>query len=304
MWRQSLAVECICYWAVPVFMMLSGANLLNYRKKYTTATFMKKRVQRTVIPWLAWSIILLIWKENTSQLTMESWSLSYVIDLVINNKVESVYWFFTALFACYFAIPVLSMLIDRRDVLWYIVIINFVFCSVFPVLPILTGIRWNISVSFTENMIIFVVLGYLLSTEDLSRKQRIGLYFLGVIGVAFRYVYTLNRSLVTGTLDTSIKGYQVFHSVFLAVAVFELAKSIDWERILSQWVKEKLALLASCTFGIYLVHRLVMYYELKLLHLNGSDLLWRIPCIFLTYAISVIIIYGIQKIPVLKKIVG
>ena len=38
-WNTSLIVECICYWAVPVFCMLSGATLLNYRKKYDTKTF-------------------------------------------------------------------------------------------------------------------------------------------------------------------------------------------------------------------------------------------------------------------------
>lgn len=33
-WAQALVIEVICYWAVPVFLMLSGANLLNYREKY------------------------------------------------------------------------------------------------------------------------------------------------------------------------------------------------------------------------------------------------------------------------------
>ena len=32
-WRESLIVECGFYWAVPIFLMLSGATLLNYRSK-------------------------------------------------------------------------------------------------------------------------------------------------------------------------------------------------------------------------------------------------------------------------------
>ena len=44
LWRESLVVECGMYWAVPVFVMISGANLLNYRKKYTTAEFLKKKI--------------------------------------------------------------------------------------------------------------------------------------------------------------------------------------------------------------------------------------------------------------------
>lgn len=45
-WATSLIVECVCYWAVPIFLMLSGANLIKYREKYDTKTFLKKDFQK------------------------------------------------------------------------------------------------------------------------------------------------------------------------------------------------------------------------------------------------------------------
>lgn len=45
-WNTSLVVDCIMYWAVSVFMMLSGATLMNYREKYDTKTFFKKSLQK------------------------------------------------------------------------------------------------------------------------------------------------------------------------------------------------------------------------------------------------------------------
>ena len=45
-WVQALTVECLFYCSVPVFMMLSGANLLTYRERYDTKTFLKKRCGR------------------------------------------------------------------------------------------------------------------------------------------------------------------------------------------------------------------------------------------------------------------
>lgn len=36
-WITANIIECICYFAVPIFFMISGATLLNYRKRYTTA---------------------------------------------------------------------------------------------------------------------------------------------------------------------------------------------------------------------------------------------------------------------------
>lgn len=32
----------VCYWALPIFFMLSGANLMKYTDRYDTKTFLKK----------------------------------------------------------------------------------------------------------------------------------------------------------------------------------------------------------------------------------------------------------------------
>lgn len=61
-WATSLIVDIVCYFAVPVFLMISGANLMNYRKKYDTKTFFKKRFNRVLIPTIVWITIMTIWK--------------------------------------------------------------------------------------------------------------------------------------------------------------------------------------------------------------------------------------------------
>lgn len=55
--RLSLVIQSVCYPAVYIFFMNSGATLLDYRKKYSTAAFFKKRIHRVLIPFLAWSLI-------------------------------------------------------------------------------------------------------------------------------------------------------------------------------------------------------------------------------------------------------
>lgn len=56
-WWLRVLVEVVCYFAVPVFFMLTGATLLNYRKRYSTKTFYKKRLLRTFAPFVFWSIV-------------------------------------------------------------------------------------------------------------------------------------------------------------------------------------------------------------------------------------------------------
>lgn len=46
-WERALVCQAVFIFAVPIFVMLSGANLMEYRKRYSTAQFFKRRVLRT-----------------------------------------------------------------------------------------------------------------------------------------------------------------------------------------------------------------------------------------------------------------
>ena len=81
LWGARVLVEVVCYFAVPVFFMLSGATLLNYRQRYSTTEFYKKRFIRTVIPYLFWGYAIFMF-------------LGY---LLANNNYESNNKFFSVL---------------------------------------------------------------------------------------------------------------------------------------------------------------------------------------------------------------
>lgn len=73
-WKESLFVETVAYWAVPIFFMLSGATLMEYREKYDTKTYFVKRILKTFVPFIFWNIFILIEKglvEKTIELMLE-----------------------------------------------------------------------------------------------------------------------------------------------------------------------------------------------------------------------------------------
>ena len=244
---------------------------------------------------------MILWKHHTGAFFFEKHSFSSLLSLIINYKIETKYWFFGALFACYLAIPVFSLLCNNRTILWYTVILNFIFSSCLPVLRTWFHISWNLDIPVVGSLIIYVLLGYLLSTEKLTRKQRWIIYICGIGGFLFRYVYTYIFSTKNSQTDTSIKGYVMFHAVFLSVAVFELAKNINWEKYLPQALLRKLSLLSSYSFGVYLIHPIIMYYESSILHFSAQSHIWRfifVPC---TYCISVLFVCLIKKLPVIGR---
>ena len=304
-WIQSLFVECFFYWSVPIFMMLSGANLLAYRDRYDTKTFLKKRLLRAVFPWFFWSVVFLVLRVRMGEYKLEPVTVKTVSDAILNNKNMTVYWFFPSLFSCYLAMPVLTSLRNNRKALWYIVAICFVFYSLRPALRAWQDqLRWNIDIPFGPSMLIFVVLGYLFTTKPPEKKERIILYILGAAGVLFRFVYTLIRSEQAGATDTSIKGYALFHSVFFACAVFILLSRIPWSRLLPAWLKKRLPGISACSLGVYLIHWIVMMFEKRLLGIGNNDWIWRILFIPVTYLVSLGIVALIRKIPGGKWLVG
>ena len=133
-WNTSLIIDCIMYWAVPVFMMISGATLMNYREKYDTKTFFKKRATKILIPFLFWAIFMFLWKSATKQLSDFNYNDDkYLINAFFSNQEESTYYFLFEILGVYLTMPILSLLTkkEERKTLWFIVIAFFIFNGFF-----------------------------------------------------------------------------------------------------------------------------------------------------------------------------
>lgn len=306
-WAQALFVECLAYWAVPIFFMLSGATLLRYRERYSTREFLKKRFTRTFVPFLLWSLIALVWKVATRQLPAPQGPRT-IINLIFMTQIIDIYWFFIPLFAIYLAIPVLSLLADGKhdNVLWYALGVSFITISVLPCLLPLMGIQFNPSLSFPlmQGYLMFPVLGYLLSKTEFSKAARRTIYVLGLLGFATRLVSTLVISPQIGQLYQVFWGLTNFPTVFLSVAVFVFFKQVNWNRFISTEKRARaISKIASCSFGIYLLHMFFFYHALQITGLDGGRLLWRVVMPFVAYFACLATTYAIKQVPLLRKII-
>ena len=96
-WYYSVVMQSIFIFAVPIFFMISGANLLGYRKRYSTKTFFKKRFKKTLTALLAGSALVYLITCFCPELfcrAPRSFSLFDFISLFLSNEIEPIYWFF------------------------------------------------------------------------------------------------------------------------------------------------------------------------------------------------------------------
>lgn len=139
-WKTSVIIECLFYFAVPCFFMITGATLLDYRYKYDTKTYFVKRLKKVVIPFLFWSLVWILASKG-----YRNSSFLQIVESIINTKALHVYWFFIPLFSIYLAIPVLSLIeiSSRKKAYLYLIGISGVFVSTLPKLSSLMHIKYN-----------------------------------------------------------------------------------------------------------------------------------------------------------------
>lgn len=304
-WNTSLIAECLFYFAVPLFCMLSGANLMNYRQKYNTKTFFKKRVCKVIIPFIFWALFMFVYKIFFTK-TIKIGSFTELVNYFFMNKEESTYYFMFNIIGIYLTMPFVSLVAKKENMksLWLTVALYFIFNAFIPNILALFKINYNKDASvLLGGYIIFAILGYLISITEFKKKYRYLIYISATIGVIYRYVTTFILSKKAGIVIKVTWGYTSWHSILLASAVFIAIKYIFSNKKFSLKATDILCKLSSCSFGIYLIHQLVMTFEKKVFYINTASWEWRTVFVFITYFISLLIVYIMKKIPLIKKVV-
>ena len=168
-WATALIVETVCYFAVPLFLMISGANLLNYKSKYDTKTFFKKRFLKVLYPAIFWITAMFLWHIYIlKDLSMTNVGFVDFANMVFKNREMGIYYFIWAILGVYLTIPILTNLTEERyrNTLWYIVGVFFVFNALIPNLLAHFGIWYNSSFSVQMGGGLCHLCSFGLSTSD------------------------------------------------------------------------------------------------------------------------------------------
>lgn len=305
-WSQALVVEVVAFFAVPIFLMLSGATLMAYRKRYDTRTFFKKRLSRVLIPFVVWSVITFLIALWRGTYALDQLSFVSVWNIFMTSDMMRVYWFFPVIISIYFAMPILSLLTQRmnRKWLWYMVGVGLITYSILPPVLKLLGLDYNTAYALplTGGFLIFPILGYLLATEKIKTKWFIIICLASIAALVLRYGVTYFLTLQDGSTNYMLSSYIYFTGVLPAVAVFMLAQRIPWDRFIREKFVNVLATISSCSLGIYLIHILVMDAELKYFKFNDDQLLWRTIMPFVTYFICLGIVLLVKSGRVSKNL--
>ncbi|WP_444644004.1 acyltransferase [Caproiciproducens sp. R1] len=316
-WMWCASIQVLAYWAVPVFFMLTGATLMNYQAKYDTMTFFKRRMLRGIIPYLIWGTFMLALqiKRGNIHIPLDGdirKMLFIILDIFVNNRMESIYWFFLVLFGIYLSMPILTLLTksENRTVLDYTVAVGALTVSILPfcyrmlqTYCYLDGSGWNsaLQLPILGSYLIYPVLGYWASTHNFSTVERGICYTAAILCAILRYtglVYLCKRD---GSTNQLYFDYLSFPSLFLALGVFVFIRYLFAERIVCKEKTAKfLAAISGCSLGVYLIHNIVLNKIAGIAFFAIYSLQWYFFWPLICYLFCLVIVYAVRKIPLLK----
>lgn len=306
-WYSSLAVDVLCYFSVPCFFMISGATLLDYHKRYDTKTFLKKRITRTLVPYIFWALFYLLISiivGNVILTNLFSWNenglIYQVYNAIVNYSSQSVFWYFPALFNVYLCIPILSHLCgtEKNHIRWYAILLSFISIICIPSAYNFLG---SSPASYKQlycmgGYLIYVLLGYQLYNEKIPKWAERTIYITAFICLFLKYAGTVYFSGVVGETSKQFMNYLTIWAFFPSASVFLLIQKIKIPKKGTNILK----LLSSCSLSVYLIHKL--FFSILSKFLSPFSIIYRTLGVLCVYCICIAISLLMKKIPFVRKL--
>ncbi len=301
-WAQT-AYYTLTRIAVPLFFMLSGMLLLS--KEEPLGVFYRKRALKVIFPFFVWSLIYFYWYRASAENIKSLSFFALGIIKTLSSPRAAHLWFFYSLIGLYIVTPVLRVYIahaSKTDLLY--------FCGVWLfVVAILTIINEQFSIlvdfefPFLSGYIGYFVLGFFLAGIPLTPKF---LFLLSLVFVA-SFIFTffaIYFGMQSVKYDQFYEQYLSLNVILMSSSAFLLLKSIN--DFIPESSKKWLVPLSGASFGIYLLHVLVMdlfeiYLPPILPFLKTGSTLFVMPVVGVSaFLLCLVIILIVQKIPLAK----
>lgn len=307
-WDIFCFYDAIVRWAVPVFVMVSGALFLDGNR--SVERIYGKNIVRIITAFIFWSAVYALINFFTSP----GYELKNMLRWFVEGPTHM--WFLFMIVGLYMIVPLLRKIVEDRKLAGYFLLLSLIFTFVLPycitvvsfksvkIASIASSILEKIGFFLTLGYVAYFVCGYFLSESNIRGKAERIIYFLGICGfmvtIFYAFIFPVSKQ----------ENAAIFHDNFTvnvmleSIAVFVFAKNHLGFLHAGRRTKEILKKMSEYSFGAYLVHAMVITQLNHLFGLNtlSFDPVISVPLIgiivfILSYAISGII----HKIPVLNK---
>lgn len=295
--------------SVPLFVMLSGALLLNpVKADEPMRVFFKKRFARIGLPMIFWTVAYFLWGYY-----MHGYPLtpSSILEGVLGGSYYHL-WFLYLLVGLYLVTPVLRVLVQHLDRhrFRYLLALWVVGSFLVPFFQVFLDFNFNPVMFVFTGWVGYFLLGYYLLKSKVSSRTLIAGVVLGLLGAI------IGDAVAPAIMGTAATGFfrspLTFNMIIASAAMFLILLAVPATKIQNgnATVNRVIHWISQNTLAIYLFHVMVLetlengYLGYTLNIFSFSPIL-EVPALTaLTFALTCLILYPLKKIPCVSRVLG
>lgn len=309
-WVLDVVVQSVCCAAVPLFFMVSGANLIGYRERYSTKAFFVRRMRRVLSVLILASFLIYLAScfdfAPAVGMVSRSFSLKEFLELFLTNQINDIFWFLYCIIGLYLMTPLISRIAINKGTLRYAIILSFVMSTAFPLISrllhsdsIMSAIRVDYVYDGTGALFYYLSGYYIVRYVDIKKKT---VYVIPAILAPM--AMTVLTLICNVPYTAEFGNYQPFDNFFIgtsnvlcvvyALALFALFSSWE-EKLRSCPLSSCITYLSTCSFGIYALHiPIINALDVYISHRILWDIVTR-PFVVYFISLLVIVFYRLAK---------
>jgi surface polysaccharide O-acyltransferase-like enzyme len=331
-WLTVDVYQCIGRIGVPLFVMLSGALLLQPSKNERLSTFFKKRWVRVGIPFLFWGAIYFVWIYFTQPDKVVN--ANFIFQGYLSPQGNTPYlqfWYVYMLAGLYLLTPILRVIIAHASdrTIWYFMVLWFAGAAILPTITFFTNYSLNADVFTITGWVGYYILGLYLLKPRIPRLligafmvMGISLSAIGTVYVSWTYgggtSYFFQEYFSPTLILAAVMAYMLLNTVKMpsyranqcqsapnavASADVDIAKPSIPQRLLH--------VISENTFAIFMLHLIVLetlqkgfLWGLTITGVQINSIVGVPLMTALVILICLAIIVPLKKVPYLKTLIG
>ncbi len=307
-----MAVRNCMMWAVPCFVMASGALLLDSKRVLSMKKLFGKYVLRMAVALIVFSVLFAIFDGVFIKKCGAGEMFTDSIDAIFFGSGWMHMWYIYLLFALYLMLPIYKIISGNATAaqLKYMLLVYTIFVSAVPFIETIAGKKLPFYICVYTVYPLYFFFGHALHTGIIKLPKRASglmlLICLGIIAMLTVHAYSNSAEApeTSGKMINLLGVYSFPLYVAASIGAFGYFRKTKNQPVP---VLDKIAAeLDSCSFGIYLLHMAVLRYIFLVMKFNPFEHGGTISIIgvcLLTLVISYLITKVLKFIPYVNKLI-
>jgi len=301
-WWYGNFYDSMVRWCVPVFVMISGALLLDPKNNESLTVFYSKRLSKVLFPIVFWSSFYLMWTVVKSNLYGGMPSGKAILYSILSGKPYYHLWYLYMILGLYVFIPFFRKIIAESTYRELIVVTCFMF-AIAGINTLATGLQFSSRPSLFTDLFIqyipYLFMGHIIRNTVIKPSR-----ILVNLILSLSIMATMLGIFVLG----SIKGLKIGLYFYNYLSITVIAMSIC---IMNKFKNSTVPILglnhtrqvAGLSFGVFLIHPII----LDFLYLFGIGVLEFNPILAVPlvaaacFIISLLCAWIFRELPILKR---